>query len=55
MSNYCPGCGEPSKPEHSRTQSRFDEQYEAIEFVDILILCQRCKYSFNCVGSKPKN
>jgi len=51
---YCPDCGEPN--EHGEKEKfgkgKYDEALPDVEIINIILLCPKCKFGWNCVGTR---
>lgn len=47
MTNYCPQCGSTSDKIETK---EWDE--EPVHLISIQLLCDKCGYGWNCVGTK---
>jgi len=51
---YCPNCGQIN--EHGQKEDyakgKYDEALPEVEVISIILLCPKCGFGWNCVGTK---
>lgn len=51
----CPWCSEPDVNFVQKEERMKDDSMPDVSFLDLVFKCDKCGYSFNCVGAKQIN
>jgi len=51
----CPNCGSSNLSHYNKTERNIDKSLPDVHFIDIVIRCDECGYSSNCVCAKSLN